>query len=218
MDDWEADSQHILHLSVNTAFDAMLRRRAYQRSGFEIGLHLNTGCANYTRDSLAALFHAATAISSKPRIRVCLLRRRIASTASPGVATPPCRKWSYLFGIRLDTNYYYWPPAWVADRPGLFTGSGMPMRFATTNGNVIDVYQAATQMTDESGQSYPYTIDTLLDRALGPEGYYGAFVANMHTDCKLPSRGSDAIVYVGHGPGGAGYLRSPTADLAGRAQ
>ncbi len=56
------------------------------------------------------------------------------------------------------------------------------MRFATTNGQVIDVYQAATQMTDESGQSYPYTIDTLLDRALGPEGYYGAFVANMHTD------------------------------------
>jgi hypothetical protein len=25
-------------------------------------------------------------------------------------------------------------------------------------------------------------VDTLLDRALGPEGYYGAFVANMHTD------------------------------------
>ena len=56
------------------------------------------------------------------------------------------------------------------------------MRFATAQGNVIDVYQAATQMTDESGQSYPYTVDTLLDRALGPEGYYGAFVANMHTD------------------------------------
>ena len=29
-------------------------------------------------------------------------------------------------GIRLDTNYYYWPGTWVQDRPGLFTGSGMP--------------------------------------------------------------------------------------------
>ena len=67
------------------------------------------------------------------------------------------------------------------------------MRFATTNGNIIDVYQATTQMTDESGQSYPYTIDTLLDRALGPEGYYGAFVANMHTDFN-PWSESDAIV------------------------
>ena len=68
------------------------------------------------------------------------------------------------------------------DRPGLFTGSGMPMRFATSTGAFIDVYQATTQMTDESGQSYPFTIDTLLDRALGPEGYYGAFTANLHTD------------------------------------
>ena len=56
------------------------------------------------------------------------------------------------------------------------------MRFATSNGALIDVYQAATQMTDESGQDYPFTIDTLLDRALGAEGYYGAFTANIHTD------------------------------------
>ena len=41
---------------------------------------------------------------------------------------------------------------------------------------------AATQMTDESGQTYPYTIDTLLDRALGAEGYYGAYTVNAHTD------------------------------------
>ena len=37
----------------------------------------------------------------------------------------------------------------------MFTGSGMPMRFADLDGSMIDVYQAATQMTDESGQSYP---------------------------------------------------------------
>jgi hypothetical protein len=85
-------------------------------------------------------------------------------------------------GIRLDTTYYYYPPSWIADQPGLFTGSGMPMRFAALDGTMIDVYQAATQMTDESGQTYPLHIDTLLNRALGPEGYYGAFTANMHTD------------------------------------
>ena len=58
---------------------------------------------------------------------------------------------------------------------------------------MIDVYQAATQLTDESGQSLAMTIDTLLDRALGPEGYYGVFTANMHTDAAA-STGSDAIV------------------------
>ena len=49
----------------------------------------------------------------------------------------------------------------LARRPGSRTargcspGSGMPMRFADLNGSMIDVYQAATQMTDESGQSVP---------------------------------------------------------------
>jgi hypothetical protein len=96
------------------------------------------------------------------------------------------------FGIRLDTSYYYWPTNWITDRPGLFTGSGMPMRYVATNGAIVDVYQATTQMTDESGQSYPYTVDTLLDGALGPAGYYGAFVANMHTDL-ASSPDADAI-------------------------
>ena len=58
----------------------------------------------------------------------------------------------------------------------------MPMRFATMTGAMLDIYQATTQMTDESGQSYPFTPNTLLDRALGSLGYYGAFTANLHTD------------------------------------
>ena len=37
-------------------------------------------------------------------------------------------------------------------------------------------------MTDESGQTFPKNIDTLLDNAIGPLGYFGAFTANMHTD------------------------------------
>ena len=56
------------------------------------------------------------------------------------------------------------------------------MRFADLDGSMIDVYQAVTQMTDESGQAFPDTIDALLDGAIGSQGYYGAFTANMHTD------------------------------------
>jgi hypothetical protein len=96
-------------------------------------------------------------------------------------------------GIRLDTNYYYWPPTWVGNRPGMFTGSGMPMRFARLDGSLVDVYQATTQMTDESGQTYPFTIDALLSNALGPNEFYGAFTANMHTD-NPESPGANAIV------------------------
>ncbi|MGH9537614.1 MAG: choice-of-anchor D domain-containing protein, partial [Terriglobales bacterium] len=97
-------------------------------------------------------------------------------------------------GMRLDTSYYYWPPTWVNDVPGLFTGSGIPMRFTDRNGNIIDVYQATTQMTDESGQSYPLNIDTLLDNAVGATGYYGAFVVQAHNDGgSYPGIGNEVV-------------------------
>jgi hypothetical protein len=73
------------------------------------------------------------------------------------------------------------------------TGSGLFMRFADVDGRMVDVFQANTQMTDESGQAYPATVNTLLDKAIGPEGYYSILVANMHTDV-VASTGSDAIV------------------------
>ena len=76
----------------------------------------------------------------------------------------------------------------VSDRPGLFTGCGFPMRFADDDGALIDVYQAATQLTDESGIDVPAHIRALLDGALGPDGYYGVFTANMHTDERSPRR------------------------------
>jgi len=56
------------------------------------------------------------------------------------------------------------------------------MRFADLDGTTIDVYQQNTNMDDEAAQVYPVTVNTLLDNALGPLGYYGAFGANIHTD------------------------------------
>jgi len=88
----------------------------------------------------------------------------------------------FAHGVRLDASYYFAPPQWVQDHPGFFTGSGIPMRFATSTGTTIDVYQATTQITDESGQSEPFTIDKLLDNATGPKEYLGAFTVNAHDD------------------------------------
>ena len=125
---------------------------------------------------------------------------QFASVPAPQTHRMHCVSWSdydsqptieLKHGIRFDTTYYYWPSTWINDRPGLFTGSGMPMRFADRNGNLINVYQATTQMTDESGQSYPLHINTLLDNALSGTGYYGVFTANMHNDGDdLPRPGS----------------------------
>jgi hypothetical protein len=86
-------------------------------------------------------------------------------------------------GVRLDMNYYYFPGRWIQNRPGFMTGSGFPMRYADLDGSIIDVYQAATHLVNENGVNYPDGINRMLDKALGPEGYYGVFGARYdYTD------------------------------------
>ncbi len=190
VDDWECvrSSVYIYTGTTLSEADAM----AYTAVGFEIGAHIDTGCANYTLPQLQNFYNnQLAAFAARFPTLPHQLSERTHCIAWSGWDYQPTVK--EQLGIRLDTNYYYWPPEWINDQPGLFTGSGMPMRFAAENGVMFDVYQATTQMTDESGQSFPYTIDTLINRALGPEGYYGVFTANMHSDA-LNSPGSDAIV------------------------
>jgi len=74
------------------------------------------------------------------------------------------------------------------------TGGGFPMRFAETNGALVDEYQQNTFMHDEAGQAYPATINALLDNAVGPNGYYGAFGTNIHHDFGAPQPANEAIV------------------------
>ncbi|MPZ20455.1 MAG: DUF4082 domain-containing protein [Luteitalea sp.] len=165
---------------------------SYVADGFEIAVHITTGCSDYTPQSLQSNYTNDIAQFSQlfPSLPAPTTNRTHCIAFSDYDTQPQV---ALDHGIRLDTNYYYWPASWVQDRPGFMTGSGMPMRFASANGAVVDVYQAATQLTDESDQSWPFTIDTLLDRAIGPQGYYGFFVTNMHTDT-VQHTGSDAIV------------------------
>ena len=164
----------------------------YDAAGFEIGLHVNTGCADFDAASLTNFYDQQ--LSDWQAV--------YSGIPTPKTERHHCIVWSdwttgadvqFNHGIRLDTTYYFWPPSWVSNAPGLFTGSAMPMRFAHLDGSFVDVYMAATQMTDESGQIYPYTIDTLLDRALGAEGYYGVYTVNAHTDVESSSE-ADAVV------------------------
>jgi len=159
----------------------------FQSAGFEIALHLSTNCENYTTASL----------NNNWDTQLADFTRLYPGIASPRTSRTHCIVWSDWLGepmaerargVRLDTNYYYYPGSWASSRPGLFTGSGFPMRFANTNGAPIDVYQAATQIVDEwgdRGSGWPSAgvhIRALLEAALGAEGYYGVVTANMHTD------------------------------------
>ncbi len=188
LDDWQCLRGTSYVYPATSVPDA----QTFVSEGFEIGLHVLTNCADWTPASLEDFY--ATQLSQ--------FAAAFPTLPAPQTNRTHCIAWSDYdtqpqvelnHGIRFDVNYYYWPPNWINNVPGMFTGSGMPMRFTKLDGTLIDVYQATTQMTDESGQSYPFTIDTLLANALGPLGYYGAFTANMHTDNPV-SDGANAIV------------------------
>ena len=169
------------YIYVEPQYLSNTQAQKYNSQGFEVGLHINTNCADFTASSLNTFYSQQTSsfTSSYPGIPKPITERHHCIAWSDWVTAA---KTELKYGIRLDTSYYFWPPDWVQDRPGHFTGSAMPMRFADLDGTIIDVYNAATQMTDESGQSYPDTSDALLSAAVGPEGYYGAYTVNAHTD------------------------------------
>ncbi|EIC28174.1 DUF4082 domain-containing protein [Methylomicrobium album] len=165
---------------------------AYNADGFEMGLHLNTNCEDFTPSSLRSFYNQ----------QLSDFTAKYSGIPAPVTMRHHCITWSDWVtgavvqlenGIRFDTSYYFWPPGWVQNRPGFFNGSGMPMRFVNLDGSLIDVYNATSYMTDESGQTYPFTIDTLLDRALGQEGYYGAFTINAHTDVAQTPEATETV-------------------------
>ncbi len=91
-------------------------------------------------------------------------------------------------GTGLDLNYYHIPyylgSAGTAN--GFFTGSGLPQRFSNENGVLLGVYQQLTPWPDEwfanSGLTASATeaiVTGMLEDA-ETDGYYGAFVNNIH--------------------------------------
>ena len=169
----------------------------FEAQGFEIALHVDTGCANQAVDTLSGTWAG----------QLNAFRNFYSSINPPRTGRTHCVPWGdwagaavaeHNNGIRFDTNYYYYPGSWARDNPGVFTGSGFPMRFAASDGELIDVYQAATQITDEwedNQASIPTHIAALLNRAVGSQGYYGVFTVNMHTDkVDETAPGSPAIV------------------------
>jgi len=196
LDDWECvrGTSYLITSGAMTNTEAA----SLQSQGFEIGLHIaslqegTVNCIDFTLESLTTLYTAQKAdfFNKFPSVlplstqrHHCIVWSDWASAAKVELAN----------GIRLDTNYYFWPETWVQNRPGHFTGSAMPMRFADLDGTLIDVYQAVSQMTDESGQTYPFTATTLLDGAVGSAENYGAYTVNAHTDVPTEIE-SDSVV------------------------
>jgi hypothetical protein len=169
---------------------------SYVAQGFEVGLHPEFGSCPVSGPDPEDM-----GVSWNNQLQ--LWASRYSSVPAPVSSRTHCVDWpdwasvaklELARGIRMDANYYHYPSSWIGAKPGFLNGGGFPMRFAETDGSLIDVYQENTAMNDEAGQVYPATVDSLLDNALGANGYYGAFGVNMHTDNPAPHPGAEAVV------------------------
>jgi hypothetical protein len=99
------------------------------------------------------------------------------------------------YGLGLDCNYYQFGgnkvyPNWIGD-VGHLTGSGIPMKFADNEGNMLEIYQSNTQLPDETWlkENIESKSKILIDRSLDEENY-SYINANYHTwywtECREP--------------------------------
>ena len=133
----------------------------------------------------ARLRHAAGRVRRRST-RASRLRSRAAPTASTGPTGPrsqgrarprdPDGRQLLPLPGRLDRR-----EARLPERRRLPDALRRPRRLARSTST-----RQNTNMTDESSQAYPATVDALLDNALGPLGYYGAFGTNIHNDNPAP--------------------------------
>ena len=163
----------------------------WTEEGFEIGLHtaFDDPVDGAAYSALATIQRAALAVSL-PGLAEPVSRRNHGAAMSGWAIQPKVHSRG---SIRLDVNGYFWPPSWVAGRPGYAGGTILPMRFADTDGSTIDSFGLPTVWTDESGQAYPEDAIAMLDPALDGDGWPGVFTTNLHTDV-AESQPADAVI------------------------
>ena len=175
--------------SIRTAPLTPRRRAAWSPDGFEIALHPSFGgCTRRAIYAVSQPCYVTQLGSSRPR-----------TPSMPAPSQPHAlrrvdrlglgaRSWSSRTASGWTRTTTTSPALGSGSRPGFLNGSRLPMRFADTDGTPIDVYQQNTNMNDESSQAIPPTVNALLDNALGPNGYYGAFGANIHNEIRRERR------------------------------
>lgn len=156
-----------------------VRAEGLYDAGFDIGGHVTTQCQNWTRESLDLSFDRS----------LSNFRQKYSSLPEQVGGRTHCIAWSdwvsqpqveHSWGIRLDMNYYNWPPSWIQDRPGYMTGSVLPMRFGTNDGDIINVFQQETHLVNETWNGSTKSIEELISAAQGSDGYFG--ILGTHYD------------------------------------
>lgn len=169
--DWEC--VRASHYTYATASLTNTRAAQYYNLGFEVGDHVANGCVN---------FASQASLSAEYTSNLATWRAKYTSIPNQVSHRFHCYAWSnwdsqpiveYANGMRYDLNYVAFPGSWIGTRAPILTGSGMNMRLTDGDGDILDVRQGVTNFDDQASNAI--NIDTLLDNALGADGYYGVF-------------------------------------------
>jgi hypothetical protein len=161
------------YLTPNTPMGSDNVKR-YEAQGFEIGVHADTGCTDQDISTVSSNLSEQMRDYGKKELG-------IQKQETHRLHCIPWNGWTDTVkverdhGIRFSLNYYYWPESWIQGKQGFMTGSGFPMRFADLDGKVLDIYQAATHIVDENGIKYAKSVGYMINKALGPEQFFGMF-------------------------------------------
>jgi hypothetical protein len=151
--------------------------RHFSAQGFEIGIHADTGCTDTAIDAVSAAIADQVTDYGKRQLGIQQQQtHRLHCIPWNGWVDTVRAERSH--GIRFSLNYYYWPEAWVRGVQGYMTGSGIPMRFADLDGDILDIYQSATHIVDENGIDHARGIGDIVDKAIGPEQFFGMFATH----------------------------------------
>lgn len=154
-------------------------------AGFDFGVHASTDCEDWEPGELDEVFERSVIEFREkfPSLRDQRGHRMHCIAFSDWLTMPEtARKW----GMRFDMNYYNWPSEWLGGRSGYMTGSALPLRFADTDGRMINVFQQETHLVNESWREAEHeaAITALIEAARDDRGFVGAF--GTHYDFSDP--------------------------------
>ena len=146
---------------------------SFEKNSFPLGVHVQTNCETPTIPNLTSAFQTQITAFSNAYPGVSPQQfSRIHCYIWEGFAEVP--KVDEQFGIRYTMEYEWFPQSWTGSNTGAITGSYQTMRFADTDGTMIDVYNAPTDLDYENDPTNA-TINADLASATGSQGFYGIF-------------------------------------------
>jgi len=173
---------------IGVANTAAAKEAQWRANGHEVGVHMYADGAEGA-GAAAYMDFAYSRIVGALQSKFGHLARTARSHTIDWTGWVDMARIEVDHGTQLDTNYYHYLNGAVVDplaANGYFTGSGLPQRFIDENGELLEIYQAATQWPDEWFADNGYTAQQAVDVMIGmfesaeANGYYSAFVNNIH--------------------------------------